>query len=57
MESRRFVYNESSQLVESMICDGRKVLKWRYTYDADGNLIRECTPDDASLARTYEYTV
>ena len=40
VESRRFVYNESSQLVESMICDGRKVLKWRYTYDADGNLIR-----------------
>ena len=40
VENRRFMYNENSQLVESMICDGRKVLKWRYTYDADGNLIR-----------------
>ena len=57
VESRKFVYNESSQMVESMICDGRKTQKWCYTYDEDGNLVSECTPNDPGQSKTYEYSV
>ena len=55
-ESNRYVYNESSQLTEAVLCNGRTKRKVCYTYDSDGNLIKEYSPTDNSLT-TYQYTV
>ena len=50
------VYNESNQLTEAVLCNGRTKKKVCYTYDGDGNLIKEYSPTDNSLT-TYRYTV
>ena len=56
VESNRYVYNESNQLSEAVLCDGRTTRKVCYTYDEDGNLLEEYSPTDNSLT-TYQYTV
>ena len=56
MENRKYVYNESNQLSEAVLCDGKTTRKVQYTYDADGNLTGEYSPTDRSLT-TYTYTV
>ncbi|MCM1097622.1 MAG: hypothetical protein NC427_06105 [Ruminococcus flavefaciens] len=54
--SEKYVYNESNQLSEATICDGKTTKKVCYTYDEDGNLIQEYSPTDRSLTY-YQYTV
>ena len=49
-------YNESNQLSEAVLCDGRTTRKVCYTYDEDGNLLEEYSPTDNSLT-TCQYTV
>ncbi|MBD5528485.1 MAG: DNRLRE domain-containing protein [Lachnospiraceae bacterium] len=56
VENRKYVYNESNQLAEAVLCDGKTTRKVQYTYDADGNLTGEYSPTDRSLT-TYTYTV
>ncbi|MCI9278833.1 MAG: DNRLRE domain-containing protein, partial [Lachnospiraceae bacterium] len=56
VESNRYVYNESNQLSEAVLCDGRSLRKVCYSYDGDGNLTREYSPTDNGV-RTYSYTV
>ncbi|MDE5590706.1 MAG: hypothetical protein K2J60_16465, partial [Acetatifactor sp.] len=56
VENRKYVYNESNQLSEAVLCDGKTTRKVQYTYDADGNLTGEYSPTDRSLI-TYTYTV
>ena len=56
VENRKYVYNESNQLSEAVLCDGKTTRKVQYTYDADGNLTGEYSPTDRSLT-TYTYTV
>ena len=55
VESSRYVYNESNQLTEALLCDGRKTTRVCYTYDEDGNLVSEYSNTDNSR-RTYQYT-
>ena len=55
-ESNHYVYNESNQLAEAVLCNGRTKRKVCYTYDGDGNLVKEYSPTDNSLT-TYRYTV
>ena len=55
-ESNRYVYNESNQLTEAVLCDGRTTRKVCYTYDDDGNLVKEYSPTDNSTT-FYQYTV
>ncbi len=45
VESRRYVYNESSQLVSAELFDGKKTTAVSYAYDADGNLVSETGRD------------
>ena len=52
VENRKYVYNESNQLSEAVLCDGKTTRKVQYTYDADGNLTGEYSPTDRSLT-TY----
>ncbi|MCM1097620.1 MAG: polymorphic toxin type 28 domain-containing protein [Ruminococcus flavefaciens] len=52
----KYAYNESNQLSEATICDGKTTKKVCYTYDEDGNLIQEYSPTDRSLT-SYQYTV
>ncbi|MCM1058094.1 MAG: DNRLRE domain-containing protein, partial [Firmicutes bacterium] len=56
VENRKYVYNESNQLSEAVLCDGKTTRRVQYTYDADGNLTGEYSPTDRSLT-TYTYTV
>ena len=53
-ESSRYVYNESNQLTEAVLCNGRTTRKVCYTYDGDGNLVKEYSSTDNSLT-TYRY--
>ncbi len=39
MENRKYVYNESNQLSEVVLCDGKTTRKEQYTYDGDGNRV------------------
>ena len=39
VESEEYVYNESSQLTEATIYDGKKTASMSYTYDGDGNRV------------------
>ncbi|MCM1097632.1 MAG: DNRLRE domain-containing protein [Ruminococcus flavefaciens] len=56
ISSEKYAYNESNQLSEATICDGKTTKKVCYTYDEDGNLIQEYSPTDRSLT-SYQYTV
>lgn len=57
-ESRKYVYNESNQLVSVELFDGKKTTSVSYTYDADGNLISETGRDGTDKVElTYTYTV
>lgn len=58
VESRKYVYNESNQLVSVELFDGKKTTSVSYTYDADGNLISEIGKDGTDKVElTYLYTV
>ena len=56
VESEEYVYNESSQLTEATIYDGKKTASMSYTYDGDGdrvfqlnyNLHLQCGKESAS---------
>lgn len=58
VESRKYVYNESNQLVSVELFDGKKTTSVSYTYDADGNLVSETGKDGTDkVDLTYTYTV
>ncbi len=58
VESRKYLYNESNQLVSVELFDGKKTTSVSYTYDADGNLISEIGRDGTDKVElTYLYTV
>ena len=57
-ESRYYTYNESSQLVEVELYNGKKTTTVTYEYDVDGNLISETGKDGTDKVElTYTYTV
>ncbi len=58
VESRKYLYNESNQLVSVELFNGKKTTSVSYTYDADGNLICEIGKDGTDKVElTYLYTV
>ncbi len=58
VESRKYLYNESNQLVSVELFDGKKTTSVSYTYDADGNLISEIGKDGTDKVElAYLYTV
>ncbi len=58
VESRKYLYNESNQLVSVELFDGKKTTSVSYTYDVDGNLISEMGKDGTDKVElTYLYTV
>jgi|GEM_PF-4094209 len=57
-EYRKYVYNESSQVVKAEIYDGKKTTSMVYTYDADGNMISEIGKIGTDKIETYyDYAV
>ena len=57
-ESRKYLYNESNQLVSVELYDGKKTTTVTYTYDDDGNLIAEEGRDGTDKVElSYTYTV
>ena len=56
VENNRYAYNDSNQLAEATLCNGRTTRKVCYTYDADGNLLKEYSPTDNGQT-SYQYTV
>ena len=57
-EYRKYVYNESSQVVKAEIYDGKKTTSMVYTYDADGNMISEIGKIGTDKVETYyDYAV
>ncbi|MDE6064619.1 MAG: IS3 family transposase, partial [Lachnospiraceae bacterium] len=58
VESRYYVYNESSQLISVELYDGKKTTTVTYAYDADGNLVSETGRDGTEkVEKTYLYAV
>lgn len=57
-ESRYYTYNDSNQLTEVELYNGKKTTTVSYEYDADGNLISETGKDETDKVElTYTYTV
>jgi len=57
-ESRHYTYNDSNQLTEVELYNGKKTTTVTYEYDADGNLIAETGKDgNDKVELTYAYTV
>ena len=52
MENNRYAYNDSNQLAEATLCNGRTTRKVCYTYDDRGYLIAEHT-EEAREADPY----
>jgi len=52
-EYRKYVYNESSQVVSAEIYDGKRTTSMVYTYDADGNMISEIGKIGTDKVETY----
>ena len=58
VESRRYVYNESSQPERVELYDGKKTTEVVFAYDADGNLVSEMGRDSTEkVEKTYLYAV
>ena len=58
VDKEKYIYNESNQLQQANLFDGKKWTKVVYTYDQDGNLISEVGRDGCEKVQTYyDYTV